>query len=119
MELHYLLFDASEDGGGGCSFDAMACVVPERLRALLLEIEAVLRWAWEGFGPASAEGDAGGWNFDLRAMDENDVPVALRFDAGQARAVMAPGLGPTTVVLTVSGDGAFANAFAGEFIHAD
>ena len=42
MPLAYLLFDSSDEDGGHCSFDAMASVLPDRLPALLREVEAVL-----------------------------------------------------------------------------
>ena len=119
MHLDYLLFDASDDGDGSCGFDAMACVAPERLPALLREVEAVLRWAWQEFGAAADESDTGGWDFDLRAMGENDEPVAIRFEPAQSCVAMGDVRGRTTVVLTVSGTNAFARAFTGEFAGGD
>ena len=92
--LHYLVFDFSDEEDGRGSFDAMASVLPDRLPALEAEIDSVLQWATATFGP-SATDDEGEWGHDLQSVDE-------------------PG-SRTTVTLTLSGSAAFCEAFRKRF----
>lgn len=116
MDLTYLLFDATDDHSGACSFDAMASVLPARLPAVLDEAGAVLGWAWREFGAPSTLGDESQWHFDLQAADENSMPLDITFDGKQARMSPLPQLqGRVTVTLTISGPGSFANAFRQAF----
>jgi hypothetical protein len=117
MELSYLLFDDSDDGNDRGSFDAMASVLPERLAALLEEIERVLRWAHEAFGPAAAASDEGDWDFDLQGSLESGASLEMAYDPAHARVSTGPAVPHRriTVTLTVSGSAAFCEAFRGEF----
>jgi hypothetical protein len=116
MHLTYLLFDATDDDAGACSFDAMAAVAPARLAPLLAEISTVLAWAHGEFGAPSAGGDENGWDYDLQAVDDGSAPLPIRFDGRQAHLAPPPQLGGRiTVTLTVSGPAAFAHAFRQAF----
>lgn len=115
MQLQYLLFDCTDEEGGACSFDAMASVVPAGLAALLAEVEAVLHWAWDGYGGPSAGEDGGEWDFDLHAVDGHDAPLPIRHDALSQRVVLAPAPGRVTLTLTLSGSRAFGAAFREAF----
>ena len=99
MELVYLIFDFTDEGAGRGSYDAMASVLPDRLPAVMAEVDAVLRWAREEFGEASAE--AGEWDFELRVTDDDDA-VARK-----------------TLTLTLAGSQAFCDAFAQAFDPSD
>ena len=119
MELSYLLFDATDDDSGACSFDAMASVMPSRLPAVLAEVSAVLAWAWREGGAPSAHGDGTGWDFDLQAADETRAPLAITFDGKEARVSLPPGFaGRVTITCTLSGPGAFGDAFRHSFSEA-
>ena len=103
QSLSYLLFDATDEESGACAFDAMASVLPDRLPALLAEVQAVLAWATHLFGPAcndDDEGDAGDWAFELQTTD------------------VAGADGRVTLTLTISGHSAFAEAFRQAFVDA-
>lgn len=118
--LDYLLFDATDEESGSCSFDAMASVAPDRLPALLHEVEAVLDWAVRGFGAPAAGGDDGEWDFALQAADAQDRALDIAFDAERARVVLRDGsAGRVTLALTVSGSARFAGAFRDAFPEAD
>lgn len=109
MTLDYLLFDFSDEEGGAGSFDAMASVLPERLPALLAEVEAVLRWAHREFGVPS--GEAGDWDFELQATCEPGAPLDAVYDAASGRLSMSPDCDArTTLSLTLSGSHAFCQA---------
>jgi hypothetical protein len=115
MELEYLLFDATDEEDGSCSFDALASVTPAHIAGLAGEVGQVLGWAHRGFGaPAPAE-DGGTWDFDLQAAGDDGVPLAIQYDAATERLVMPQVRGRVTVALTVSGTGAFAAAFREAF----
>lgn len=116
MRLDYLLFDATDEEDGACSFDAMASVPPDRLPALLREVEAVLGWAHRAFGAAGAAGE---WDFALQATDEEDAVVGIRLDPERGRVHLPAPRGRTTLALTVSGSRAFAEAFREAFPEGD
>jgi hypothetical protein len=117
MELAYLLFDFTDEADGRGSFDAMACVLPARLDALLGEIERVLRWAHREFGQASAEGE---WDFDLLGTDAADAALAIAYDAGAGKVVLQPpSAGGTTLTLTLAGSRAFCEALRQAFASID
>lgn len=114
MTLDFLLFDASDEESGACSFDAMASALPAQMPALVREVEAVLGWAWGEFGaPSAGEGE---WDFDLQAQDDEDQPLAIAYEPGRGlrAAPQAPGR-RTTIALTLSGTRAFADAFMQAF----
>lgn len=108
--MDYLLFDFSDEEGGSGSFDAVASVLPDRLPALIGEIEAVLRWAHREFGAASADG--GEWDFELQATCEPDTPLHAAYDAASARLSLHPDCDALmTLSLTISGSHSFCEAF--------
>ncbi len=125
QQLNYLLFDATDEESGACGFDAMASVLPDRLPALLAEVQAVLAWATGLFGSPSGadvagdeddEGDAEEWSFDLQATDETGAPVPITWDVQRNRGIAPAAVATrTTLTLTVSGPRAFADAFRQAF----
>lgn len=116
MDLDYLLFDFTDEESGAGSFDAMASVLPQRLPALLHEIEAVLQWAHREFGPPSASADSAGWDFDLQGTDDAGEPVQVTYDAARGRVgVEARGIGRLTLSLTLGGPATFCEAFRHAF----
>lgn len=113
MPLDYLIFDPTDEEDGACSFDAMASVLPDRLPALLREVAAVLAWAHREFGAPDDEGE---WGYELQATDQAGEPVAVEYDAANARAsASGASAGRITLALTVSGSRAFAEAFRAAF----
>lgn len=63
--LQYLLFDASDDGEGNGTWEAMASVRPADLPALRAEVQAVLRWAeHHSPGPRGPLDEGGLWDAD-------------------------------------------------------
>lgn len=119
MQLAYLLFDASDEEIGACSFDAMASVLPDRLPALLREVEAVLGWAYRRFGPP-ADAEEGEWDFALQAVGEPDVALAITYDFESERVSMAPGVRDRVrITLTLGGSYAFGEAFREAFPESD
>lgn len=60
LPLHYLSFEASDDGDGTGTWDAMASVRPEHTAAVEAEIKAVLDWTHRHLGVAPAPLDEGG-----------------------------------------------------------
>lgn len=97
MQLDYLDFDFSDEEDGRGSFDAMASVTGERTAALRAEIDAVLAWAGEVFGPNADAGDDGEWDYE----------VSETVEAGAASR--------NTVTFTLSGSPAFCDAFRDKF----
>ncbi len=115
--LSYLIFDTTDEESGACAFDAMACVEPGRLPALLAEVQAVLAWANRLFGPPSGPGDeddALEWAFELQATDAAGMPLPVSRDAQQVQ-LTGPVAGSVTLTLTLSGHRAFADAFRQAF----
>ena len=118
MPLDYLLFDFSDEEGGAGSFDAMASVLPDRLPALVTEIEAVLLWAHREFGAPSA--DEGDWDFELQASCEPDTPLDAVYDAASGRFSLSPDCDARmTLSLTLSGSRSFCEAFRHAFPASD
>lgn len=116
MDLDYLLFDFTDDESGAGSFDAMASVLPQRLPALLNDVEAVLQWAHRHFGPPAASADEAGWDFDLQATDDAGQAVTLAYDAARGHAILAPqASGRLTLSLTLGGPATFCDAFRHAF----
>lgn len=116
MPLDYLLFDATDEENGACSFDAMASVLPDRLPALLREVEAVLAWAHREFGVPGGGADEGEWDFALQAVQEPRRPLEVRYDAGRGSVLLSQvPQGRVTLTLTVTGSRPFAAAFRDAF----
>lgn len=118
MVLNYLDFDYSDDGHGSASWDAMACVLPERLDAALREVQAVLTWACAEWG-APVEGDAAAdWDFDLQCQQDGAGDLNPRFDIETASLQHSPpamGGGRCTLTLTLSATPAFGEALQERF----
>lgn len=115
MNLQYLDFEASEDGEGGASFDALAAVPAGRWPALAAEAAAVLAWARAGFGPPAALEEGGAWDYALHGSEERTTALELHWDPAQAGLVVQPGATATeprrTLGLTLSCSAAAADAF--------
>ncbi|MES2785537.1 MAG: hypothetical protein V4684_08755 [Pseudomonadota bacterium] len=94
MQLHYLLFDFSDEESGSGSFDAMACVASHHVAAMTAEAQAVLAWAESVFGPAAPLEEGGEWDHALAQSQEGSL---------------------TTLTLTLSGTPAFCKAFHSTF----
>lgn len=70
--LEYLLFDYSEGDDDTGLFDALAAVPLARAAAVQAEVDAVLGWAEQHFGPARGPVEEGGdWEADLQVRDED------------------------------------------------
>ncbi|MGV3572272.1 MAG: hypothetical protein ACO1PB_16865 [Ramlibacter sp.] len=116
MRLDYLLFDATDGQSGSCSFDALASVLPDRLPALMREVEAVLAWAHRAFGAPAPGMDEGEWDFALQAAEEPGGALQVRYEGAPARVRLPqPPQGRVTISLTVTGSRAFAAAFREAF----
>jgi hypothetical protein len=114
MELHYLDFDASDDGHGGASFDAMAAVPASRWPALLAEASALLAWAHATFGAPGALEDGAAWDYALHGVQEASTSLELDFDVARAAIeveIGEPAMEPRmTLSLTLSGSEGVADA---------
>jgi hypothetical protein len=119
MDLHYLVFDFSDEDSGSGSFDAMAAANPDRLPALLAEVGAVLRWAHRAFGRAGAVQEEGEWDYDLQAVAEPGQPLRIAFDAAEGQVRLASTAALTTVTITLTGSAAFCDALRDRFPSAD
>ena len=73
MNLQYLIFDASEDGEGQGSWEAMASVRAGELAALRAELQAVLDAAErQSPGPRGPLDEGGRWDADVHEQTEGD-----------------------------------------------
>jgi hypothetical protein len=70
MQLQYLLFDASDDGEGIGTWDAMASVGAAQLPEVMQEVQAVLTWA-EAHSPGPLD-EGGAWDADQLVQTEGD-----------------------------------------------
>lgn len=79
MTLHYLIFDASDDGEGTGSWEAMASVRAADLPAVLAEARAVLDAAGRSApGPRGPLDEGGIWDASLDQRSDGDrVEVTL------------------------------------------
>jgi hypothetical protein len=77
--LYYLNFDASDDGEGTGTWDAMASVKPKDLDAVLAEVKTVLDQAEaHSPGPRGALDDGGAWDADCQQHKDGDwISVSL------------------------------------------
>src|SRR6476646_8591684 len=92
MPLHYLIFDASDDGEGHGSWEAMASVRAPQLPALQAELQSVLAWAESHApGPRGTLDDGGVWDADVHTQTDD-------------------GDGWTTITLTLVGPWAWGEA---------
>lgn len=90
MQLRYLIFDASDDGDGTGTWDAMASVRAADVPALLAEVQTVLATAErQAPGPRGPLDEGGTWDADVQQHTDGDW---------------------TTVTLTVTGPWAWGEA---------
>ncbi|MEO7108688.1 MAG: hypothetical protein ABIZ09_20100 [Rhodoferax sp.] len=94
MPLQYLIFDASDDGEGNGSWDAMASVRAAQLPAVRAEVQRVLAWA-EAHRPGPRGPLDGGGVWDAYAHTQTDGEW-------------------TTVTLTIAGPWAWGEALLAE-----
>ena len=73
MTLQYLLFDASDDGEGNGTWDAMASVRAAQLPEVMNEVQTVLAWAEaHSAGPRGPLDEGGAWDADHLIQTEGD-----------------------------------------------
>lgn len=73
MPLQYLMFDASDDGEGHGSWEAMASVRAPQLPILQAEVQTVLAWATTHSPGPKGPLDAGGmWDADQHTQTDGD-----------------------------------------------
>jgi hypothetical protein len=78
MQLQYLIFDASDDGEGNGSWEAMASVSPDELSAVMAEVRAVEAAAHaDAPGPRGALDDGGVWDLDIQTRPDGDERVSV------------------------------------------
>ena len=99
MTLNYLIFDASDDGEGTGTWEAMASVRAADVPAVLAEVQAVLDWAENHSpGPRGPLDDGGTWDADQQLQTEG---------------------GWTTVTLTITGPWAWGEALVARLAPGD
>ena len=73
MTLHYLIFDATDDGEGTGSWEAVASVRRADLRAVMAEVDAVLARAQrDAPGPRGPLDEVGVWDADTQVHEDGD-----------------------------------------------
>ena len=73
MPLHYLIFDATDNGEGLGSWEAMASVRAPQLPALQAEVQAVMAWAkTHSPGPRGPLDEGGVWDADQHTQTDGD-----------------------------------------------
>lgn len=78
MQLQYLIFDASDDGEGNGSWEAMASVLPDELSTVMAEVRAVEAAAQsDAPGPRGALDDGGVWDLDVQTLPDGDERVSV------------------------------------------
>ena len=71
--MSYLIFDASDDGGGTGSWEAMASVRAPDVPAVLAEVQHVIDWAEaHAPGPRAPLDDGGAWDADVHTRQDGD-----------------------------------------------
>lgn len=76
MPLNHLIFDASDDGQGNGSWEAMASVRATELPAVLAEAQAVLAAAERRApGPRGPLDEDGAWDADLQQHADGEWTV--------------------------------------------
>ena len=99
VPLHYLIFDASDDGEGTGTWDAMASVRAAQLPGVMKEVQAVLAWAdAHSPGPRGPLDEGGAWDADHSVQLEGEW---------------------TTVTLTISGPWDWGEAMLARFDRAE
>ncbi len=73
MSLQYLIFDASDDGEGTGTWEAMASVRASDLAAVLAEVTSVISAAQaDAPGPRGALDEGGAWDADQQVHTDGD-----------------------------------------------
>jgi len=73
MTLHYLIFDASDDGEGTGSWEAMASVRAADVPAVQAEVQTVLAAAErQAPGPRGPLDEGGAWDADVQRHTDGD-----------------------------------------------
>lgn len=73
MPLQYLIFDASDDGEGSGSWEAMASVRAPQLPAVLAEVQTVLDWIGANSpGPRGPLDERGVWDADQHTQTDGE-----------------------------------------------
>jgi hypothetical protein len=73
MALNYLIFDASDDGEGTGSWEAMASVRAADLAAVLAEVASVMAAAQtDAPGPRGALDEGGAWDAEHQVQSDGD-----------------------------------------------
>lgn len=73
MTLHYLIFEAADDGEGTGSWEAVASVRRTELPAVMAEVDAVLARAQrEAPGPRGPLDEGGAWDADTQVQEDGD-----------------------------------------------
>jgi hypothetical protein len=73
MTLDYLIFDASDDGEGTGTWDAMASVRAADVPAVMAEVQQVLTWAERHSpGPRGPLDEGGAWDADQQVQTDGD-----------------------------------------------
>ena len=73
MALDFLIFDATDDGEGTGSWEAVASVRRADLPAVMAEVEAVLQRAQrEAPGPRGPLDEGGAWDADTQVHEDAD-----------------------------------------------
>ena len=73
MQLQFLIFDASDDGEGTGTWEAMASVRESDLKCLSQEVQAVLRCAQDNEpGPRGPLDEGGAWDADEQTTSDGE-----------------------------------------------
>lgn len=73
MPLHYLLFDASDNGDGTGTWDAMASVRDAQRADVLAEVRRVMAWAEaHAPGPRGPLDEGGAWDVDEQVQADGE-----------------------------------------------
>lgn len=78
MNIDHLIFDASDDGEGTGSWEAMASVRAEALPTVMDEVRSVEAAAHaDAPGPRGALDDGGVWDLDIQTRPDGDGRVSV------------------------------------------
>lgn len=78
MQLQYLIFDASDDGEGTGSWEAMASVRADDVASVMAEVRAVEAAAHvDAPGPRGALDDGGVWDLEIQTRPDGDHRVSV------------------------------------------
>ena len=78
MQLQHLIFDASDDGEGTGSWEAMASVRAEDVPSVMTEVRAVEAAALaDAPGPRGGLDDGGVWDLDIQTLPDGIDRVSV------------------------------------------